>query len=71
MICAIIMIIICPITWNLVARFEFFTKKLSNFVGDNRLPADIFAHILIELGIFRNYMFTRVFRNHNKIETTE
>ncbi len=68
MICAISMIILCPITWNLVARYEFYTKKLSKFVGDNRLAADIFAHVLIEMGIFRNYMFSRVIRNHNKLD---
>lgn len=68
LIAAVVMIIICPITWNLVARYEFYTKKLSNFVGDNRLAADIFAHILIEMGIFRNYMFMRVIRFHNKLD---
>jgi len=68
MMSAISMIVLCPITWNLVARYEFYTKKLSNFVGDNRLAADIFAHILIEMGIFRNYMFMRVIRNHNKVD---
>lgn len=68
MICAISMIILCPITWNLVARYEFYTKRLSNFVGDNRLSADIFAHVLIEMGIFRNYMFARVIRNHSKYD---
>ena len=71
MIGAIIMIIICPITWNLVARFEFYTKRISNLVGDNRLAADIFAHILIEMGIFRNFLFTRVIKNHYNYEMTE
>jgi len=57
-----LMIIICPITWNLVARWEFNTKIFSKLAGDNRLAADIFAHILIEMGIFRNYMFSRIIR---------
>jgi len=65
---AVSMIILCPITWNLVARYEFYTKRLSNFVGDNVLAADKFAHLLIEMGIFRNYIFTRVIRNHNKFD---
>jgi methylene-fatty-acyl-phospholipid synthase len=55
-------IFICPITWNLVARFEFHTKYFSKLAGDNRLAADIFAHILIEMGIFRNYMYQRVLK---------
>ena len=63
MIISIAMIIICPVTWNLVARYEFYTKNLSRFCGDNRLAADIFAHCLIEMGIFRNYMFVRVIKN--------
>jgi protein-S-isoprenylcysteine O-methyltransferase Ste14 len=65
---SIAMIIICPVTWNLVARYEFYTKKLSTFCGDNRLAADIFAHCLIEMGIFRNYLFVRVMRNQLKTE---
>lgn len=65
---SIAMIIICPVTWNLVARYEFYTKKLSNFCGDNRLAADIFAHCLIEMGIFRNYLFVRVIKNQIKTE---
>lgn len=60
-----LMIIICPVTWNLVARFEFHTKYLSNLVGDNRLAADIFAHILIEMGIFRNYFYSRTIRHQS------
>ena len=27
--------------------------------GDNRLAADIFAHVLIEMGILRNYLFKK------------
>jgi phosphatidylethanolamine N-methyltransferase len=54
------MIIICPVTWNLVARLEFHTKYFSKLTGDNRLAADIFAHILIEMGIFRNFVYTRL-----------
>ena len=59
----IIMIIICPTTWNFVARWEFHTKFFSKLVGDNRLAADIFAHILIEMGILRNYLYLRVVRS--------
>jgi phosphatidylethanolamine N-methyltransferase len=62
------MIFICPITWNLVARMEFHTKFFSKLVGDNRLAADIFAHILIEMGIFRNYIFTRLIQNQPALE---
>ena len=65
---SIAMIIICPVTWNLVARYEFYTQKLSKFCGDNRLAADIFAHCLIEMGIFRNYLFVRVVKNQLKTE---
>jgi phosphatidylethanolamine N-methyltransferase len=61
----VIMIIICPITWNLFARIEFNTKYFSKLAGDNVLAADIFAHILIEMGIFRNYMF-KVTVDHQK-----
>jgi phosphatidylethanolamine N-methyltransferase len=57
------MIIICPITWNLVARYEFHTKFFSKLVGDNRLAADIFAHVLIEMGIFRNYIYKRLVKD--------
>jgi phosphatidylethanolamine/phosphatidyl-N-methylethanolamine N-methyltransferase len=53
------MIIICPVTWNLIARWEFHTKVFTKIAGDNRLAADIFAHILIEMGILRNYLFKR------------
>lgn len=57
---AIIFIIICPITWNIVARYEFKTKRLTNLCGNNKyLAADVFAHILIEMGIVRNYLFLR------------
>jgi phosphatidylethanolamine/phosphatidyl-N-methylethanolamine N-methyltransferase len=55
-----IMIVVCPTTWNLVARWEFHTKFFSKLTGDNRMAADIFAHILIEMGIFRNFMYIRV-----------
>jgi phosphatidylethanolamine N-methyltransferase len=55
-----IMIVICPTTWNLVARWEFHTKFFSKLTGDNRMAADIFAHILIEMGIFRNFIYMRV-----------
>lgn len=65
---SISMIILCPVTWNLVARYEFYTKNLSKLCGDNRLAADIFAHVLIEMGIFRNYMFVRVIKNQLKTE---
>jgi phosphatidylethanolamine N-methyltransferase len=53
------MIVICPVTWNLIARWEFHTKVFTKSAGDNRLAADIFAHILIEMGIFRNYIFDK------------
>jgi phosphatidylethanolamine N-methyltransferase len=59
LIISIIMIMICPVTWNLIARWEFHTKFFTKIVGDNRLAADIFAHILIEMGIFRNYIYTK------------
>lgn len=57
------MIIICPITWNLVARWEFHTKIFTRMAGDNRLAADIFAHVLIEMGILRNYLYSRALQN--------
>lgn len=62
------MIIICPITWNLVARFEFYTKYFTKLLGDNKLAADIFAHVLIEMGIFRNYMFTRACKSQSTFD---
>ncbi len=62
------MIFICPITWNLVARFEFHTKYFSKLAGDNRLAADIFAHILIEMGIFRNFIYHRVVKNQPQFD---
>jgi methylene-fatty-acyl-phospholipid synthase len=65
---AAFMIFICPITWNLVARFEFHTKYFSKLTGDNRLAADIFAHILIEMGIFRNFMYFRVVKNQPQFD---
>lgn len=65
---SLFMIIICPVTWNLVARWEFHTKIFSKLAGDNRLAADIFAHILIEMGILRNYLFSRVIRHHTHFE---
>lgn len=58
-----LMIILCPITWNLFARYEFHTKYFTKLAGDNRLAADIFAHVLIEMGIFRNYMFSRTIKS--------
>ena len=68
----ILMIVICPITWNLVARYEFYTKKITKICGNNNLlAADIFAHILIEMGIFRNYMFTRTMNNTPHMEFFE
>jgi len=60
MICAVSMIILCPITFTLVARYEFHTKRLSNFFGNNVLAADITAYMCLEMGIFRNFMFQRV-----------
>jgi phosphatidylethanolamine N-methyltransferase len=65
---SLFMIIICPVTWNLVARWEFHTKIFSKLAGDNRLAADVFAHILIEMGILRNYLFSRVIRHQNHFE---
>ena len=65
---AVFMIIICPITWNLVARWEFYTKIFSKLAGDNRLAADIFAHILIEMGLFRNYMFSRTVQHQSHFD---
>jgi len=56
---SIFMIVICPVTWNLIARWEFHTRIFTEIAGDNRLAADIFAHILIEMGIFRNYIFEK------------
>jgi phosphatidylethanolamine N-methyltransferase len=56
---SMIMIVICPVTWNLIARWEFHTKIFTKITGDNRLAADIFAHILIEMGVFRNYIFEK------------
>jgi phosphatidylethanolamine N-methyltransferase len=65
------MIIICPITWNLIARFEFHTKYFSKLAGDNILAADIFAHILIEMGIFRNWIFKHQCKNQRQLEISE
>jgi len=65
---AVFMIIICPITWNLVARCEFNTKIFSKIAGDNRKAADIFAHVLIEMGILRNYLFTRAIKHQPHLE---
>lgn len=56
---SLIMIIICPVTWNLIARWEFHTKVFTKITGDNRLAADIFAHLLIEMGILRNFLFKK------------
>lgn len=57
---AAIMVIICPVTWNLVARIEFYTRYFTKRCkGNNILAADIFAHVLIEMGLFRNYMLKR------------
>ncbi len=68
MLSTLFMIIICPVTWNLVARWEFHTKIFSKLAGDNRLAADVFAHILIEMGVLRNYLFSRVIRHQNHFE---
>lgn len=65
------LIIICPTTWNLVARWEFHTKIFSKLAGDNKLAADIFAHVLIEMGILRNYMFSRAVRHQPCLEIPE
>lgn len=57
---AAIMVILCPVTWNLVARIEFYTRYFTKKCkGNNILAADIFAHVLIEMGLFRNYMLKR------------
>jgi phosphatidylethanolamine/phosphatidyl-N-methylethanolamine N-methyltransferase len=57
---AALMIIICPITWNVVARIEFHTKFFTKAChNDKILAADVFAHLLIEMGVFRNYMYSR------------
>ncbi len=54
------MVILCPVTWNLVARIEFYTRYFTRKCkGNNILAADIFAHVLIEMGLFRNYMLKR------------
>ena len=54
------MVIICPVTWNLVARLEFYHKFFSKYYGnDSWIAADIFAYVLIEMGILRNYMLKR------------
>lgn len=63
LITSMIMIIICPITWNLIARWEFHSKFFTKIVGDNRLAADVFAHILIEMGIFRNYIYSKAIQH--------
>ena len=51
------MIFLCPVTWNVISRLEFNTKIFSKIVGNNVIAADIWAHIYIEMGIFRNFMF--------------
>jgi len=58
------MIFLCPVTWNIVSRLEFNTKIFSRLVGDNVIAADIWAHIYIEMGIFRNYMFYYMVTHH-------
>lgn len=66
---ATIMVIICPVTWNLVARLEYYTKFFTRKCkGNNRLAADIFAHVLIEMGFFRNYMMKRALDNTYNME---
>jgi phosphatidylethanolamine N-methyltransferase len=68
LILSFVMIIICPTTWNLVARWEFHTKFFSKLTGDNRMAADIFALILIEMGIFRNFIYIRVIMHQPHFE---
>lgn len=66
------MIIMCPITWNIVARYEFHTKFFTKLCKNNKvLAADVFAHILIEMGIFRNYMFNRAVSNNPTIQFSD
>lgn len=71
LIIAAFMIIICPITWNLVARLEFHTKIFSNLAGDNKLAADVFAYVLIEMGFVRNYLYTNCLKNQPQMEFSE
>ena len=59
---SIVMIIVCPVTFYLIARWEFQTKFFTKIVGDNRLAADIFAHIVIQMGIFRNFIFSKAIK---------
>jgi phosphatidylethanolamine N-methyltransferase len=58
------MIFLCPVTWNVVSRLEFYTNIFSRLVGDKRIAADICAHIYIEMGIFRNFMFYYMVTHH-------
>lgn len=65
----LIMIIILPLTWSGVGRLEFHTKYFTKICDNNKiLAADIFAHLLIEMGVFRNYMFGRAVENSPVIE---
>lgn len=65
-----LMIIVCPITWNLVARAEFKTKFFTKLCDNNKiLAADVFAHILIEMGVFRNYIYTRAVMHATNLES--
>jgi phosphatidylethanolamine N-methyltransferase len=68
---AAFMIIICPVTWNLVARLEFYTKIFSNFAGDNKLAADVFAYVLIEMGFVRNIIYTNCLKSQRQLEFSE
>jgi len=65
------MIFLCPVTWNVVSRLEFNTKIFSRLVGDNVIAADIWAHIYIEMGIFRNYMFYYMVTHHQTFQVPD
>jgi len=65
------MIFLCPVTWNVVSRLEFNTRIFSRIVGDKTIAADIMAHIYIEMGIFRNFMFYYLVTHHQSFYVPE
>ena len=55
---AFIAILAGPLTWNIIARFEYKTRFLSNLFGGNRLVANyVLAFYILGVGFYRDYAF--------------
>ena len=64
---AIFMVIICPVTWTIIARIEYYTKYITKKCKNKYIAADIFANLLIEMGVLRNYMAVRVVKHSDSV----